>query len=172
MIRSSQRRERFWAFAGLLKGGKGPCSVQERDCGLCKTRNAPGWISWYHVLPAFWSLGSACLPSQRRCTRTCTAPSEIDAPTPKFPSVDRPVHLTIFFLNFVKYHWLNKPKNTTMPNRVIELQKFYQSTNKPIYMAHPRSKYYLIPYALGLTLSVGASLYYTGRACFGLKAGQ
>ncbi|KAH3676732.1 hypothetical protein OGATHE_001222 [Ogataea polymorpha] len=45
-----------------------------------------------------------------------------------------------------------------MANKVIELQKFYQTTNKPIYLAHPRSKYYLIPYALGLTLSVGASL--------------
>ncbi|KAG7858577.1 hypothetical protein KL939_002699 [Ogataea angusta] len=120
MIRSSQRRERFWAFAGLLKGGKGP--YRRADTKISKRR------------------------------QTC-------------PSDD-------FFLNFVKYHWLNKPKNTTMPNRVIELQKFYQSTNKPIYMAHPRSKYYLIPYALGLTLSVGASLYYTGRACFGLKAGQ
>ncbi|ODV86474.1 hypothetical protein CANARDRAFT_175358 [[Candida] arabinofermentans NRRL YB-2248] len=59
-----------------------------------------------------------------------------------------------------------------MANKVIELQKFYQSTTKPIWLAHPRSKYYLVPYAIGLTLSVGASGYYLVRACFGLKANQ
>ncbi|CDK27542.1 unnamed protein product [Kuraishia capsulata CBS 1993] len=55
------------------------------------------------------------------------------------------------------------------PQRIIEMQKFYQSSKKPIYMAHPRAKYYLVPYAIGLTLSVSASLYYTGRAVFGIK---
>ncbi|CAY69397.1 Hypothetical protein PAS_chr2-1_0746 [Komagataella phaffii GS115] len=57
----------------------------------------------------------------------------------------------------------------TATEKIIELQKFYQSTNKPIYAAHPRSKYYLIPYFGLLGVSVAATLFYTGRACFGIK---
>ncbi len=59
-----------------------------------------------------------------------------------------------------------------MPNRVIQLQKFYQSTKKPIYLAHPRAKFYLVPYGAAFTLSLGATFYYLGRAIFGLKANQ
>ncbi|KAI0462082.1 hypothetical protein LJB42_004687 [Komagataella kurtzmanii] len=60
-------------------------------------------------------------------------------------------------------------KMPTATEKIIELQKFYQSTNKPIYAAHPRSKYYLIPYFGLLGVSVAATLFYTGRACFGIK---
>ncbi|GME73731.1 unnamed protein product [Ambrosiozyma monospora] len=57
-------------------------------------------------------------------------------------------------------------------NKVIELQKFYQTTKKPIWYAHPRAKFYLVPYFAAFGLSLSVSLYYTVRAGFGLKANQ
>lgn len=55
-------------------------------------------------------------------------------------------------------------------NNVLKLQKFYQTTKKPIWYAHPKSKYYLVPYFVGLTVSLSASLFFAFRAGFGIKA--
>ncbi|ODV98405.1 hypothetical protein PACTADRAFT_185081 [Pachysolen tannophilus NRRL Y-2460] len=56
--------------------------------------------------------------------------------------------------------------------KIIELQKLYQSSKKPLWMIHPRSKFYVYPYYLTLGLTVGVSLYYTGRALLGIKASK
>lgn len=55
------------------------------------------------------------------------------------------------------------------PARIIELQKYYQTTNKPLWRAHPNANLVLIPYFAAFTVSLGAALYYTGRAAFGIK---
>ncbi|CDR45109.1 CYFA0S16e02256g1_1 [Cyberlindnera fabianii] len=56
-----------------------------------------------------------------------------------------------------------------MANHVIELQKLYQSSTKPLWMRHPRSKFYIYPF-WGLFWSVNAvTTYYLGRAVLGIK---
>lgn len=56
-----------------------------------------------------------------------------------------------------------------MANNVIEMQKLYQSSTKPLWMRHPRSKFYVYPYWALFWASMGVSLYYTGRAVLGIK---
>ncbi|ODQ61008.1 hypothetical protein WICANDRAFT_28229, partial [Wickerhamomyces anomalus NRRL Y-366-8] len=54
-------------------------------------------------------------------------------------------------------------------NRVIELQKLYQSSPKPLWMKHPRSKFYIYPFWALFTGVTAINLYYTGRAILGIK---
>ncbi|VEU23373.1 DEKNAAC104700 [Brettanomyces naardenensis] len=56
------------------------------------------------------------------------------------------------------------------PKRIIEMQKFYQTSTKPIWRAHPRAKLYLIPYFAAFGISVGASLTFLVRAVLDIKA--
>ncbi|GMM46693.1 cytochrome c oxidase subunit VII [Pichia kluyveri] len=56
------------------------------------------------------------------------------------------------------------------PQRIIELQKFYQTTTKPLWRAHPNANLVLIPYFAAFGISLGASLYFAVRAGFGIKA--
>jgi cytochrome c oxidase subunit 7 len=58
------------------------------------------------------------------------------------------------------------------PQRIIELQKFYQTSTKPLWRAHPNAKLVLIPYFAAFTVSLGAALFFTGRAAFGIKASK
>ncbi|KGK37911.1 hypothetical protein JL09_g2950 [Pichia kudriavzevii] len=52
---------------------------------------------------------------------------------------------------------------------IIELQKYYQTTTKPLWRSHPNAKLVLIPYFAAFTVSLGAALFFTGRAAFGIK---
>lgn len=56
------------------------------------------------------------------------------------------------------------------PQRIIELQKYYQSTTKPLWRAHPNAKLVLIPYFAAFAISLGASITFALRAGFGIKA--
>ncbi|GMM27942.1 cytochrome c oxidase subunit VII [Martiniozyma asiatica (nom. inval.)] len=58
------------------------------------------------------------------------------------------------------------------PQRIIEWQKFYQTTTKPLWRSHPNSKLILVPYFAAFALSVGASLTFVGRAALGIKASK
>jgi cytochrome c oxidase subunit 7 len=55
------------------------------------------------------------------------------------------------------------------PQRVIELQKYYQTTTKPLWRAHPNANLLLIPYFAAFGLSLSVALFYTGRATLGIK---
>ncbi|KAF6009936.1 hypothetical protein HII12_003482 [Brettanomyces bruxellensis] len=55
------------------------------------------------------------------------------------------------------------------PKRIIELQKFYQTSKKPIWKALPRSKLYLYPYYAAFSISLGASLFFMVRAILDIK---
>ncbi|KAF8003904.1 hypothetical protein HF325_001352 [Metschnikowia pulcherrima] len=55
------------------------------------------------------------------------------------------------------------------PQRIIELQKHYQNTNKELWLKGPRSKMLVYPFYAMFAFSTAASLYYTGRAIAGLK---
>lgn len=56
------------------------------------------------------------------------------------------------------------------PQRVIELQKYYQTTTKPLWRAHPNANIVLIPYFAAFFLSLGASFTFAVRAGMGIKA--
>ncbi|ODQ47265.1 hypothetical protein PICMEDRAFT_57787 [Pichia membranifaciens NRRL Y-2026] len=58
------------------------------------------------------------------------------------------------------------------PQRIIELQKFYQTSTKPLWRAHPNANLILIPYFAAFAFSLGASLTFAVRAGFGIKASK
>lgn len=58
------------------------------------------------------------------------------------------------------------------PQRIIELQKFYQTATKPLWRAHPNANLVLVPYFAAFTVSLGASLYFLSRAALGIKASK
>lgn len=57
-----------------------------------------------------------------------------------------------------------------MANRVIELQKIFQSSKKPLWWRHPRSPFLLYPFFGLLTVAVVAPLLYIPNAIMGIKA--
>ena len=71
----------------------------------------------------------------------------------------------------ISYTLFYTPTNHTKmdPQRIIELQKHYQNTNKELWLKGPRSKMLVYPFYAMFAFSTAASLYYTGRAIAGLK---
>lgn len=57
-----------------------------------------------------------------------------------------------------------------LANRVIEMQKLYQHSTKPIWWRHPRSKYYLYPFFGLFTVALVGPLLYLPNAFMGIKA--
>lgn len=58
------------------------------------------------------------------------------------------------------------------PQNIIRLQKLYQTSKLPMWMKHPRLKYYIYPYAAAYAVAVTVPLFYCGRAIVGIKADQ
>lgn len=54
-------------------------------------------------------------------------------------------------------------------NRVIELQRLYQHSSKPLWWRHPRSGLYLYPFYGLFAVALAVPLVYTGRAILGIK---
>ncbi|GEQ70902.1 hypothetical protein JCM33374_g4582 [Metschnikowia sp. JCM 33374] len=62
------------------------------------------------------------------------------------------------------------PPPTKMdPQRIIQLQKHYQNTNKELWLKGPRAKLLVYPFYAMFAFSTAASFYYTGRAIAGIK---
>ncbi|CCE90219.1 cytochrome c oxidase subunit VII TDEL_0B00900 [Torulaspora delbrueckii] len=57
-----------------------------------------------------------------------------------------------------------------MSNRIIELQKIFQSSTKPLWWRHPRSAFYLYPFYGLMAVAVVAPLLYIPNAVRGIKA--
>lgn len=57
-----------------------------------------------------------------------------------------------------------------MANKVIQLQKLFQSSTKPLWWRHPRSAFYLYPFYGLLTVAVISPLLYVPNAILGIKA--
>ncbi|KAI5958355.1 COX7 [Candida theae] len=55
------------------------------------------------------------------------------------------------------------------PQRIIELQKRYQTTPKPLYLRGARSALLVYPFYALFAVTTAVPLYYTGRAIIGLK---
>ncbi|ODQ81982.1 hypothetical protein BABINDRAFT_32263 [Babjeviella inositovora NRRL Y-12698] len=56
------------------------------------------------------------------------------------------------------------------PQNIIRLQKLYQNSPKPMWLKHPRSKFYIYPYVAMFAVGVTVPFYYYGRAVLGIKA--
>ncbi|EDO15936.1 hypothetical protein Kpol_480p23 [Vanderwaltozyma polyspora DSM 70294] len=56
------------------------------------------------------------------------------------------------------------------PQRIIELQKLFQKSTKPIWWRHPRSAFYLYPFYGLFAVAVIAPLCYIPNAIMGIKA--
>ncbi|GMM33168.1 cytochrome c oxidase subunit VII [Saccharomycopsis crataegensis] len=54
-------------------------------------------------------------------------------------------------------------------NRIIEYQRLYQNSTKPLWTRHPRSAMYLYPFYGLFAVSMVVPLVYTGRAILGIK---
>lgn len=57
-------------------------------------------------------------------------------------------------------------------NRVIELQRIFQSSTKPLWWRHPRSPFLLYPFYGLLAVAVIAPLLYIPNALRGIKANR
>ncbi|AMD22394.1 HGR055Cp [Eremothecium sinecaudum] len=57
-----------------------------------------------------------------------------------------------------------------MGKRIIDMQRLYQSSTKPIWMRHPRSPYYLYPFWGLFAVVLVAPLLYIPNAIAGVKA--
>ncbi|CAI4716722.1 CDA_G0042870.mRNA.1.CDS.1 [Saccharomyces cerevisiae] len=57
-----------------------------------------------------------------------------------------------------------------MANKVIQLQKIFQSSNKPLWWRHPRSALYLYPFYAIFAVAVVTPLLYIPNAIRGIKA--
>ncbi|CCE64563.1 hypothetical protein TPHA_0I00570 [Tetrapisispora phaffii CBS 4417] len=55
------------------------------------------------------------------------------------------------------------------PQRIIELQKIFQKSTKPLWMRHPRSAFYLYPFWGLFTVAVVAPCLYIPNAILGIK---
>ncbi|KAK6455704.1 cytochrome c oxidase polypeptide VII [Scheffersomyces xylosifermentans] len=55
------------------------------------------------------------------------------------------------------------------PQRIIELQKHFQNTKKPLWLRGKQSKYVVYPFYALFTVTTIFPLYYTGRAILGIK---
>ncbi|CCF56677.1 hypothetical protein KAFR_0B03810 [Kazachstania africana CBS 2517] len=55
-------------------------------------------------------------------------------------------------------------------NRIIELQKIFQSSTKPLWWRHPRSPYLLYPFYGLFAVAVVTPLLYIPNAIRGIKA--
>lgn len=54
-------------------------------------------------------------------------------------------------------------------NKVIELQKLFQTSTKPLWWRHPRSPFYLYPYYALMAVAVIGPLLYIPNAIRGIK---
>ncbi|GAV55929.1 hypothetical protein ZYGR_0AZ01010 [Zygosaccharomyces rouxii] len=57
-----------------------------------------------------------------------------------------------------------------MANKVIELQKIFQNSAKPLWWRHPRSAFYLWPFYGIFTVALVAPFLYMPNAVRGIKA--
>ncbi|QLG73551.1 hypothetical protein HG535_0F00610 [Zygotorulaspora mrakii] len=57
-----------------------------------------------------------------------------------------------------------------MSNKIIQLQRLFQASHKPLWWRHPRSPYYLYPFYGLLTVAVVTPLLYIPNAVLGIKA--
>ncbi|CUM47309.1 unnamed protein product [Debaryomyces tyrocola] len=55
------------------------------------------------------------------------------------------------------------------PQRIIELQKHYQNSNKRLWLRGKHSKFIVFPFYALFTVSTIFPLYYAGRAIAGIK---
>lgn len=55
------------------------------------------------------------------------------------------------------------------PQRIIKLQRQYQSSNQKLWLRGKQSKALVFPFYALFTLSTIGPLFYTGRAIFGIK---
>ncbi|SCU99739.1 LAMI_0G00496g1_1 [Lachancea mirantina] len=56
-----------------------------------------------------------------------------------------------------------------MANTVIQLQKIFQASSKPLWMRHPKSKLYLYPFWGLFAVAMVAPLLYLPNAVRGIK---
>ncbi|CAH02309.2 Cox7 [Kluyveromyces lactis] len=56
------------------------------------------------------------------------------------------------------------------PSKIIELQKLFQHSSKPLWSRHPRSAFYLYPFWGLFTVALVAPLLYIPNAIMGIKA--
>ncbi|SCW01702.1 LAFE_0E05424g1_1 [Lachancea fermentati] len=56
-----------------------------------------------------------------------------------------------------------------MANRVIELQKMFQASTKPLWWRHPRSAFYMYPFWGLFAVAVIAPLLYIPNTVKGIK---
>ncbi|CAG89443.1 DEHA2F16302p [Debaryomyces hansenii CBS767] len=55
------------------------------------------------------------------------------------------------------------------PQRIIDLQKHYQNSNKKLWLRGKHSKFVVFPFYALFTVSTIFPLYYAGRAIAGIK---
>ncbi|CCE81637.1 Piso0_002299 [Millerozyma farinosa CBS 7064] len=55
------------------------------------------------------------------------------------------------------------------PQRIIELQKTYQNSNKKLWLRGKHSKFLVFPFYALFTFSTTVPLFYAGRAILGIK---
>lgn len=55
------------------------------------------------------------------------------------------------------------------PQRIIELQKRYQTSHQPLWLRGPRSKFLVYPFYALFTVSTAVPLFYAGRSILGIK---
>ncbi|CAR21990.1 Cytochrome c oxidase subunit 7 [Lachancea thermotolerans] len=56
-----------------------------------------------------------------------------------------------------------------MANRIIELQKLFQSSQKPLWWRHPRSAFYMYPFWALFTVAVVGPFLYIPNTIRGIK---
>ncbi|CUM64231.1 uncharacterized protein PRCAT00001825001 [Priceomyces carsonii] len=55
------------------------------------------------------------------------------------------------------------------PQRIIDLQRQYQSSNKKLWLRGRHSKFLVFPFYALFTVTTAIPLFYTGRAIAGIK---
>lgn len=55
------------------------------------------------------------------------------------------------------------------PQRIIDLQKQYQSSNKKLWLRGKNSRFLVFPFYALFTVSTALPLFYAGRAIMGVK---
>ncbi|CCD27255.1 cytochrome c oxidase subunit VII NDAI_0K00640 [Naumovozyma dairenensis CBS 421] len=63
-----------------------------------------------------------------------------------------------------------QPTLTKLANRVIQNQRIFQKSTKPLWWRHPKSAFYLYPFYGLLAVAVIAPLTYIPNAIMGIKA--
>lgn len=73
-------------------------------------------------------------------------------------------------INQYTAHTHNTYQKMPSPSKIIELQKLFQHSAKPLWMRHPKSPYYLYPFWGLFAVALVSPLLYIPNAIMGVKA--